>query len=322
MFSLILSLFLIFLPQVADSPTGENLDWLKGENRAAEGEAIAEEEQVDFSGVTLPRAEPQPPQKKEESKSLGIETTARAAIVFDEASGTILFDKNSREKLSLASLTKLMTALVILDEKPEWDKTIKLTHADNRDGGIVYARPPEEVTLENLFKMMLVGSVNNAAVAIVRSTDLTEEAFVAKMNNKAKELGMNNTVFVDPTGLLPENHSTARDIAKLLANALDHEEIREAVIQKKYIFSPKKSSKVYYVKSTNELLWSFLNEEPYTFIGGKTGYIEESGYNLAVEAERTGHKIIVVVLGSSSAEERFKEIKGLADWTFENYSWQ
>jgi len=323
MFSLLLSLFLIFLPQVADSPTGENFGWLKAKEQAIMGEEKAVEDgQENFSGAALPRANPQPPRKKEESKSLGIETTARAALVFDKASGTILFDKNSREKISLASLTKLMTALVILDEKPEWDKTIKLAQTDNRDGGIVYARPPEEVTVKDLFEMMLVGSVNNAAAAMARSTGLTEEAFVAKMNNKAKGLLMNNTVFVDPTGLLPGNESTARDIAKLLANALDHEEIKEAVVKKTYIFSPQKSSKVYYVKSTNELLWSFLNEEPYTFIGGKTGYIEESGYNLAVEAERNGHGVIIVVLGSSTAEERFKEIKGLADWVFENYIWQ
>ena len=323
MFSIILSLFLIFLPQVADSPTGVNFDWLSGErDQAVEEGKTAENGQDNFFGAALPRANPQPPQKKESSKSLGIETTARAALIFDKASGTILFDKNSRDKISLASLTKLMTALVVLDEKPEWEKTIKLAHADNRDGGIVYARPPEEVMVKDLFEMTLVGSVNNAAAAMARSTGLTEEAFVAKMNNKAKEIGMNNTVFADPTGLLPENQSTARDVARLLANALDHEEIKEAVVKKTYVFSPQKSSKVYYVKSTNELLWSFLNEEPYTFIGGKTGYIEESGYNLAVEAERNGHKVVIVVLGSSTAEERFKEIKGLADWVFENYIWQ
>ncbi len=322
MFSLILSLFILLVPQIASSPTGVNFDWLGREKPAVGNETIVGTEQNDFSKAFLPRAEPHSPQKIEESKSLGIETTARAALVFDKAAGEILFDKNSGEKLSLASLTKLMTALVILDEKPEWGKYIKLAYADNREGGIVYARPPEEVTMENLFKMMLVGSVNNAAAAIARSTGMTEEAFVVKMNNKARELDMNNTIFVDPTGLLPENKSTARDIAKLLANALDREEIKEAVVQKKYIFSPRKSSNTYYVKSTNELLWSFLNEEPYTLIGGKTGYIEESGYNLAVEVEREGHKIVAVVLGSASAEDRFKEVKGLTDWTFENYKWQ
>jgi D-alanyl-D-alanine carboxypeptidase len=170
--------------------------------------------------------------------------------------------------------------------------------------------------------MMLVGSVNNAAMALARSTGLTNEAFIAKMNVKAGELGLKNTIFSDPTGLLPENQSTARDVAKLLAKAMESEEIKKAVVQKRYIFSPVGSRKTYYVKSTNELLWSFINEAPYTFIGGKTGYIEESGYNLAVEVERGGHRVVIVVLGSASAEDRFKEIKGLADWTFENYQWK
>lgn len=323
MFSLILSLFLIFVPQIASSPTGEGMAWL--ENRVGtEGgvEILPPQDGIDSSAAALPRAEPRAPQKKADSKSLGIETTARSALVFDRDAGEILFEKNSRDKISLASLTKLMTALVVLDENPDWDKTIKLVRADDRDGGIVYARSPEVVTVNDLFQMTLVGSVNNAAMALVRSTGITSEGFVAKMNAKAGELGLKNTIFADPTGLMPENQGTARDVAKLLAGAMEKEEIKKAVIQKKYVFNPVGSEKTYYVKSTDELLWSFLNEAPYAFVGGKTGYIEESGYNLAVEVERDGHRVVIVVLGSASAEDRFREIKGLADWTFENYQWQ
>lgn len=323
MFSLVLSLFLIFIPQIASSPTGDGLAWLNGGPAAGESaDTKPDQNNSGDAGTSLPRAEPRAPQKKENSNSLGIETTARSAVVFDRDAGEILFEKNSREKISLASLTKLMTALVALDENPDWDKIIRLTRADDRDGGIVYARSPEDVTVNDLFQMTLVGSVNNAAMALARSTGLTGEGFVAKMNDKAEDLGLKNTVFADPTGLLPENQSTARDVAKLLASAMEKEEIKKSVVQKKYIFSPIGSKKTYYVKSTDELLWSFLNEAPYTFIGGKTGYIEESGYNLAVEVERDGHRVVIVVLGSASAEDRFKEIKGLTDWTFENYSWQ
>ncbi len=318
-FSLFLSLFLIFTPQIAQSPAGtqNNLE----EENVMEYVLTTTEEDGAPIVAGLPRAKPFPPEKKEGSASLGIETTARAALVLDEGTGAILFEKNSDEKLSLASLTKLMTALAFLEKEVDWDKNIKLIKADNREGGIFYARPPEEVTVKDLFNTMLVGSINNAAVALARSTGESEEAFIAEMNAKAESFKMSAT-FVDETGLGVENQGTARDVAKLLATALREEKIREAVVQKRYVFSPQKSQKVYYVKSTDELLWSFLNEEPYKLIGGKTGYIEEAGYNLAIEVERNGHKIIVVVLGSVTAEDRFKEVKGLADWTFINYEWE
>jgi D-alanyl-D-alanine carboxypeptidase len=324
MFSLVLSLVLIFIPQLANSPTDESGQF-QAESASVSGqggeEVFAKQSEGDSPGASLPRAEPRGPQKREDSRSLGIETTARAAIVFDRASGSILFEKNSKEKFSLASLTKLMTALVFLETEPNWEARIKLSKADDKEGGIFYARAPEEITVENLFNMMLVGSVNNAAMALVRSTGLSQKDFIAKMNQKARELKLKNTAFVDPTGLEPENVGTATDIAKLLSYALQNKKIQETVLQKKYVFSPIGSKRVYYVKSTNELLWSFLNEEPYELLGGKTGYTEEAGYNLTVGARRDGHEIIIVVLGSKTAEDRFKEVKGLVDWTFENYKW-
>lgn len=321
MFSIILSIFLIFAPFIARAPADTKTaeaDFVV--DISPENEASLQSE-GDSQTFGLPRAAPRPPQKKEDSRSIGIMTTAQSALVFDEGTGTVLFTKDPQKKLPLASLTKLMTAIVFLDQKPDWDKKIRLTRADDREGGIVYARSPEEVTVRDLFNMALVGSVNNAAIALARSTDLNQKEFVAEMNKMAEEMGLKNTVFADPTGLLPENQGTARDVAKLIAAAMEKEEIRSAVVQKKYVFSPTNISKTYYVKSTDELLWSFLNVEPYNFIGGKTGYIEESGYNLAVEVLRGGHKIIAVVLGSATTEDRFKEIKGLVNWAFENYNW-
>lgn len=321
MFSVILSIFIIFAPLVVHSPGDAGNANLQTTNDISEEEFFASQAEGDGQASGLPRALPRAPQKKEDSQSLGILTTAQSALVFDEGTGTVLFAKDPRGKSSLASLTKLMTVLVFLDQKPDWDKKMRLIKADDREGGIVYARSPEEVTVRDLFNMTLVGSVNNAAIALARSTGLSQKDFVVKMNETAEALGLRDTVFVDPTGLLPENRGTARDVAKILAVVMEKEEARSASAKKKYVFSPANSQKVYYVKSTDELLWSFLNEEPYHFIGGKTGYIEESGYNLAVEVERDGHKIIAVVLGSETAEDRFKEVKGLIDWTFENYKW-
>lgn len=324
MFSLFLSLILIFVPHLINSPTTQ-LEQFQiekiFESEDIETEMVTKQIEGDSQEVRLPRAEPLDPQKKEGSRSLGIETTSRAALVLDRSSGKILFEKNAREKFSLASLTKLMTALVFLETEPNWNARIKLQKIDDKEGGIVYARAPEEVTVKDLFNMMLVGSVNNAAMAVVRSTGLSQEDFIAKMNQKAQELNLKNTVFVDPTGLEVENIGTALDVAKLLSYALQKKEIQEAVLQKKYVFSPIGSKKIYYVKNTNKLLWSFINEDPYEVLGGKTGYIEEAGYNLTVGVRRDNHEIIIVVLGSKTAEDRFQEIKGLADWTFDNYKW-
>jgi len=325
MLSLVLSVILIFVPQLAcHSPAVDFSQFQTEENPEVilhGEEKVVRQIEGDRQELNLPRARPRDPRKKESSRSLGIETTAKAALVFDRASGAILFEKNSRDKFPLASLTKIMTALVFLETNPNWEASIKISKADDKEGGIFYARAPEEVKIKDLFNMMLIGSVNNAAMALSRSTGLSQEDFIAKMNQKAHELKLKDTVFVDPTGLEPENVGTALDIAKLLSYALQNKKIQETVLQKKYIFSPIGSQKVYYVKNTNELLWSFLNEEPYKLLGGKTGYTEEAGYNLAVASRRDGHEIIIVVLGSKTAEDRFKEIKGLADWTFENYEW-
>ncbi|MFH2136433.1 MAG: serine hydrolase [Patescibacteria group bacterium] len=321
MFSIILSIILIFTPFVASSPVSTETTVSDSRDAAAAEEPSISQNEGDSQQFNLPRAEPRAPQKKEDSRSIGILTTSKSALVFDEGTGTVLFAKNPQEKIPLASLTKLMTVLVFLDKEPNWDKKIRLTRADDREGGIVYARSPEEVTVKDLFNMALVGSVNNAAIALARSTGLEQKDFVAEMNKKAETLGLKNTTFADPTGLLPENQGTARDVAKLLSAALEREEVQAATLQKRYVFSPVNSEKIYYVKSTDELLWSFLNDDPYNFVGGKTGYIEESGYNLAVEVMRGGHKIVAVVLGSGTAEDRFREIKGLVDWAFINYQW-
>lgn len=321
MFSIILSIILIFTPFAAYSPESVETAIPDLAEEISAEESSREQSEGDSQYFNLPRAEPLAPRKKEDSRSIGILTTSKSALVFDEGTGTVLFAKNPQEKTPLASLTKLATVLVFLDKNPGWDKRIQLTRADDREGGIVYARSPEEVTVRDLFNMALVGSVNNAAIALARSTGLDQKDFVAEMNKKAAEIGLKDTTFVDPTGLLPENQGTARDVAKLISAAMEREEVRAATLQKRYVFSPANSQKIYYVKSTDELLWSFLNDEPYNFIGGKTGYIEESGYNLAAEVMRGGHKIIAVVLGSATAEDRFKEIKGLVDWAFVNYQW-
>ena len=317
--TLFLSLVLFVVPQVVLAPYDPVGQILFRENSKVQ--EVNWQREGDIITPGLPKALPKGPRKIENNRSLGIETTARAAVVIDKETGVALFKKNIEEKLPIASLTKLMTALVFLDSEPDWDKEIKLLKEDEEEGGIFYARAGEEVRVEDIFNMMLVGSVNNAAMALARSTEMSQEDFVKKMNEKAQALKLKDTFFADPVGLEPTNVSTSYDVAILLSRALENDKIRETVVKKRYVFSPQNIKKTYYVKNTDELLWGFLNEKPYQIIGGKTGYLDEAKYCLAIEVENGGHKIIVVVLGSNEIKDRFQEVKGLAAWTFENYNW-
>jgi D-alanyl-D-alanine carboxypeptidase len=326
MFSIFLGIIFIFVPQIINIPSNDIIDDLKSESeifveKNQEAIVLNQNEGDRMRLPSLPKAGLRTPEKLSENRSLGIETTAKAALVYDVATGAVLFEKNADEKLSLASITKLMTALVFLDTESDWKNKIELKKEDDEEGGIFYARSPEKIRRQDLFNMMLIGSTNNAAIALSRSSGFKREEFIEKMNVKSKELGLGSLFFTDSSGLDSKNIGTAKDVAKLLFYALQSEKIREAIGQERYIFKVEESGKTYYVKSTDDLLSGFLNRDPYKIIGGKTGYTNEAGYNLAVEIEKEGHRIIVVVLGSASAEDRFSEVKGLSVWTFENYKW-
>jgi D-alanyl-D-alanine carboxypeptidase len=251
------------------------------------------------------------------NNSLGILTTAKGHIVIDAQTGKILLEKKANEKLPLASITKLMTVLVFLDTNPDWEKEVVITKDDARIGSWLDVWPGESLKIKDLFYSALIGSNNNAIAALVRSTGLSEEEFVGRMNTKAGELGLANASFSDPTGLEAENVASAGDIAELLDRALKNEKIKEALESDAYEFRTINTKSFHRIKNTDKLLGSYLK-----VVGGKTGYTVEAGFNLAIEvAGDKGQEIIVVVLGSRSSEDRFQEAKGLAAWAFENYFW-
>lgn len=260
------------------------------------------------------------PTKKDPTR-IGVETSARAALVADWKTGTALFEKNADEPQAIASITKLMTALVVLGEDPAWDAEVEVKAGDERPGGVPYLIPGERVTVRDLFNLSLVASSNGATVALARSTGLSEEAFAAKMNDVAATIGMTGSSFTEPTGLDATNVATARDVAILLRTALGKEEIRETVAKREYRFVAK-TGLSHAVRSTDELLGGFLSKDPYHFLGGKTGYIEEAGYCFAAAAENgNGDGVIAVVLGTPTKEKRFKEVKSLMFWAFDAYAW-
>ncbi|MCD4760551.1 serine hydrolase [bacterium] len=253
---------------------------------------------------------------KIDNKSLGVKISALSAAVMDKDSGIILWNKDADQLRSLASITKLMTALVFLENNSGWDVPVTLEKNDESNGGTAHILRGETVTVQDLFNVFLVASDNNSGHALARSTGLEREDFIRLMNQKAGQLGLSQTKFVDITGLKDGNKSTAADILKLAKTAFNNNQISSATIQKTYSFSTL-DNKYHKVYSTNKLLDSYLEIN-----AGKTGYIAASGYCLVAEVKgKDNRDILVVVLGSDSNLARFYDLKVLSAWTLENFTW-
>lgn len=259
----------------------------------------------------------QPPHKI--SASLGIATSAKSAIVVDQASGAVLFQKEPDLQLPIASITKLMTALVFLNNNPGFEQAAAVGPGENDlEGARLYVKDNEEVRLIDLFFASLVGSANNATQAMVHSTGMSGEEFVVKMNQKAQELEMNNSHFVEPTGLNSGDISTVTDLVKLARAAFSIPEIQRATTQKEHSLITVTNQELHTIKSPDELLNSYLN-----LTGAKTGFTYEADYCLVARAKNEqGHEVIAVVLGSESNTARFQETKALISWAFKNYQWE
>ncbi len=276
----------------------------------------------------LPEAQPKVidrPIRAIDSESLGMEVSAENFLVIDEKSGEVLYARSQDEKKSIASITKLMTALVFLENNPGWNKEITVSSTDYRPGGVSYLISGEKFTVKDIFNAMLVASSNEAAAALARSTGLSEDQFVAKMNQKAKQLNMFNSSFYDVTGLHKGNAASARDVATLAKIAFTKAEITSAVNNDTYDLRIINAEKNRTIKSTDKILGKPFgtDSDTYRVEAGKTGYIEAAGYCFASRlANKANNKIIIVVLGSSTIDSRFRDTKALAYWVYNNYKWQ
>jgi len=258
---------------------------------------------------------------KVEPTSIGVVTSAVSAIVVDRETSTVLFKKNSDVPRSIGSITKLMTALVFLETDPDLSAPAAIESGDLRYGGRQHLRVADDVTERDLLLASLVGSDNSATAALVRLSGMTRGDFIARMNERGAQMGMQNTTFVDSTGLDSDNRSVVTDVVKLLDVALENEIIREAT-QRDSVTIVGDSGNAYLVESTDELLGTFVNRPPYKIVGGKTGFLPEAGYCLGtIFSEDGGREIIVVVLGSQSKEGRFHDVKALAAWAYKVYDW-
>lgn len=258
---------------------------------------------------------------KVEPTSVGVVTSAVSAVVVDRATGHVLYEKNGEEPRSVGSITKLMTAFVFLRGNPDLTSPAAIAPADVRAGGMQHISVGDIITVGDLLRASLVGSDNSATASLVRLSGMSEGDFVGRMNEVAAEIGMRATTFYDPTGLSPDNRSVASDVVRLIDEALKVDIIREAT-QLPVVSFQGESGRVYSVRTTDDLLNSFLNQPPYKIVGGKTGYLPEAGYCLgSLVSENDGHEIIVVVLGSETITGRFQDVKALAAWAYKVFDW-
>jgi D-alanyl-D-alanine carboxypeptidase len=246
--------------------------------------------------------------------------TARYGVAIASESNEVLFEQAGNEQTSIASITKLATALVFLDLNPGWDKIYEIKTTDRVEGGKIYLFNGDKVRIKDLFYLSLVASDNSATQALVNSTGLSETEFVNRMNMKVKELGLINTDFVDPIGLNFNNISTAKEIALLAKTALDKKEISEATIVRNYELKTL-SGKKKIIYNTDSLLKIFP-QNGIKILGGKTGYNESAGYCFVGKfTDESGHEIIAAVLGGSDINSRFEQTKNIVHWTYNNFKW-
>ena len=225
---------------------------------------------------------------------------ARNAIVVDPSTDEVLYEKNSGASVPIASLTKLMTALVFLEQKPNLDRDAMVSRTEIAGAGHTQLRAGEYASLEELLHMSLMVSDNCATRVIARESGLAPEDFLAAMNRKSLELGMTHTRFVEFTGLDERNVSTAADIARLLEAAATTPKIHEITTTRTYEFWTRRQT--HFIGNTNRLLYG-----KYEVVGGKTGFINEAGYCFATWVRTGGRDLIAVVLGAPTNATRFAD---------------
>lgn len=242
--------------------------------------------------------------------------SAKSAILMEETTGKILYQKNPHEKLPLASVTKIMTMLLVMEQIESG--TIKMndtvttsTHASSMGGSQIWLKEGETMTIHDLLKATAIASANDAAMTLAEHVGGSEEGFVSMMNNKAAELGMNNTVFVNPTGLDADGHySSAYDIALMSRALLSHQQIIEFTTVWMDSLRDGKTELV----NTNKLVRFYKGAT-----GLKTGTTDGAGSCISATAQKGEMSLISVVMGCKTSAERFSDARALLDFGFSHY---
>ena len=251
-----------------------------------------------------------------------LEVAGKSAVLMDAATGTVLYEKNAHEKLAPASVTKVMTMLLIMEAidsgKIRWEDTVTASETAAAKGGSqIYLKVGETMSVTDMVKSIAVSSANDAASAMAEHLAGSEEAFVGLMNEKAKELGMNDTNFVNCTGLddganADEHKTSAWDIALMSRELLTkHPDIKKFTT----IWMDTVRNGEFGLSNTNKLIRFYSGAT-----GLKTGFTSGAGYCLSATAEREGMELIAVVMGAETSQIRNTACKQLLDYGFANYA--
>jgi D-alanyl-D-alanine carboxypeptidase len=251
-------------------------------------------------------------------------TEATSGIIMEEEAENVMWEKQGKEKLPLASLTKLVSMYVFLEVYPGDLKDTVTYRKEDEEKNHQYCKPWEsakinlqdgdKVTLEDLFYASLVGSANNAVETLVRASGLNRDEFVNRMNQKVKEWGTVNTHFIEPTGLAPENETSPYDYAVISKKVLSNPLIEKASTMPRYSFTPQNRNREFDFDNTDHLLTNkhFSSINNFKITGSKTGYLDEAGYCLMIRVSPyDADDFIVATFGANTRDESFEETKKL-----------
>lgn len=245
---------------------------------------------------------------------------AKSAIMIEATTGDIIFEKNVDEKLPPASMTKIMSMLLIIESIEKgviaWDEMVTVSeNASGMGGSQILLETGEEMSVEDLFKGIAIASGNDAVVALAEKIAGTEEMFVDMMNEKAKKLGLTNTNFKNPHGLDEVNHySTARDMSTMARELVKHKKVLEYTSIYETYLRENLDTKVWLV-NTNKLVRFYDGID-----GLKTGYTKGAGYCLTATANKNNMRLIAVVMGEETSQLRNSEITSMMDYGYAQYS--
>jgi len=251
-----------------------------------------------------------PRYKVDASGDLVPDLRAAAAIIYNPETNQILWEENSQDQRSIASITKVMTATVFLENNPDLTQPVTIVRSDVFQASTTKLRINDKLTADDVLHLMLIASDNAAARALARVSPYGSIGFIRRMNEKAAELGLESTHYADPSGLLSENVSSAYDMARLITHASNDERISSIMRTPEYTVHAARRDILFH--STNHL----LGRADVEVRAGKTGFISKSGYCLAtlLRLPQGGQEVAVVVLGARSNAARFMETQNLFNW--------
>ncbi len=261
---------------------------------------------------------------KKESKSTddNLLSDGKSAILIEATTGKIIYEKNVHERYAPASMTKIMSMILIMEEiekgNLKWNETLTTSsNASSMGGSQIFLQANEKMSVKDLFKGVAIGSANDATVVFAERIAGTEDKFVEKMNQKAKELGLKDTNFKNATGLDEANHySSAYDMAFMARELVKHEKIFEfTTIYEDYL--RQNTDNKFWLVNTNKLIKTYEGAD-----GLKTGYTKEAGYCLTATANKNRMRLIGTIMGASDSKTRNSNMMTLLDYGYNSYEMQ